>query len=277
ATTINSESVRIDLEDSSVRVKVDVKRLTTQKFTYLTSYPVSDVRARSGGKPLDCRINDLAVGSEILCNPTSRRNFTVTLRFRAYELVSRQGKTRIFRYTQSIYRPTQKYRLKVLLPRGAVLLQGENVSTPVISPPGGEVSSNGRRIFVTWKMNPKLGETLQFQTVYETLSRESNYLYYVLAAGGTVLAALIAYLGYLYWSRESIETVYDELSEDEVEILEIMRDQGGKILQKELVRETDYSKAKISGIVRGLEEKDIIGKEKEGRSNRLVISRKYRS
>ncbi len=277
ATTIGSESTVIDLEDSSVKVQIKVDELTTQQFTYITSYEISNVQADSGGEILECSVNNLPVGSEILCEPPAENNFTVELSFQGDGLVSHQGETRIFRYSQSIYRPTNNYSLQVILPQGAGLLEEGNLSTPVVSPESGQVSSNGRRIFVTWKQNPQLGENVRFQVVYERFSNGVNYLYYGFIAAGVLILLLIVYLFYRRWNRESIESVYGELSEDEIEVIEILRGNDGTMLQKDIVNETLYSKAKISGIVSSLVENDIITKEKEGRSNKLSISRQYYS
>jgi len=50
-----------------------------------------------------------------------------------------------------------------------------------------------------------------------------------------------------------------------------LKDENGSMLQKDIVNESEYSKAKISGVVSSLDEKGLITKKKEGRSNRIKI------
>ncbi|MFB6147685.1 MAG: hypothetical protein ABEJ66_02265, partial [Candidatus Nanohaloarchaea archaeon] len=148
ATTIESEEVRVDLATGQVDVTLEVEQLTSEKLSYITNYPVSDVSASMNGSSIDCQVSPLQLGSEIRCEPPDRTNFTVKLGFQASQLVQRRKQTSIFRYTHTFYRPTGNYRLRVVLPKGAGLLDRSNVSTPVISPQGAETGSNGRRIYV---------------------------------------------------------------------------------------------------------------------------------
>lgn len=277
ATTIGSENVTVDLVDRTARVDIKVNELTQSKFSYITSYRVNDVEAVSNGTRLACNVRHLEIGSEIKCDPPSRENFSLTVRFETSGLVSQAGQNRIFRYSQSVYRPTENYRLKVVLPEGYGVLRGENVSTAVINPAGATVGSNGRRIFVLWEVEPELGETLQFKLIYERFSDVRNYARYLAPAFLAGVAALLLYISYRRFNREDVESLYEELSADEVEVLELLRENGGEMLQKDVVSETDYSKAKISSIVSGLVEEEIVSKKKEGRSNKLAISRNFRT
>ncbi len=275
ATTIGSEEVTVDLSDSSVHVDIEVKELTSSKLSYITSYSAHDVSATSGGETLNCEVQGLQIGSEITCEPPRQHNFTVSLDFRGTDFVSNQQNIKVFRYTQSIYRPTDSYSLKVILPKGTGVLQNENVSTAVISPPDAERGSNGRRIFVKWTTNPDLGETLQFQAIYEDFARPFDYVKYGILAASLLLVGFFSYLGFRRFNRENIENVYEELSEDEIEVIELLRENEGQMLQKDVVEKSDYSKAKISGVVSELVDKEVISKEKKGRSNQLSISKNY--
>jgi uncharacterized membrane protein len=59
-------------------------------------------------------------------------------------------------------------------------------------------------------------------------------------------------------------------------VLDTVRENDNSMLQKDIVDESEYSKAKISSVISELEEKGIVKKSKEGRSNKISISRKYR-
>lgn len=275
ATTITNEEITVDLTSSEVKVDMHVEELTSSQFTYYTSYDIDNFQASSNGEEIDCEIERNFVDSRIVCDVPQKQNFDIQMNYTASGLVTEEEQKNIFQYTQNIIRPTHNYTLRVILPEGAVLMDNENISTSVI-PPDGQVGSNGRRITVEWNRQPQLGQSMAFRTIYEDLSPRSRYSEVGLLAAIAVLLSIFGYVGYVRLFRESIENVYEELSEDEIEAIETIRENDGSMLQKDLVESLDYSKAKISGIVSGLVEKEVVTKEKQGRSNKLVVSKKYR-
>lgn len=277
ATSIGSENVTVDIESSTVEVDIEIKELTASAFSYITSYPVQRATARINGEPIDCSVNSLQIGSEVSCETNKIYNYTVNMEmYAAEDFVSQRNSIRTFRYSHSVYRPTDTYRLRAVLPAGDGLLDNENLTTPVVSPADYRSGSNGRRIFVEWSTEPELGQTLTYKVMYEEFESATDYLRII---GIIALIGIIGAAGYYGWrwkNREEIETLYDELSRDEVDILELLSENEGEMLQKDIVDSSDYSKAKISEVVSKLVEKEIVEKEKEGRSNKLKVSKKYR-
>lgn len=276
ATTIESESLVLDLEDSNAEAAVEVKDLTSTHFTYITSADVSDVEAYTGGERMDCTTETLTLGTEIQCDTDLRENFTVDINYTFEGLVSNGGTSKVFRYSHPIYRPTEDFRLRVNLPPGAGLAS-QNSSEPVINPADGTTGSDGRQIYVEWNEDPQIGDTLSFSVEYQDYNEQGTD--YLRIIGIVFLISLAATAGFLYWRRlnmENLEAVYSDLSDDERDIVELLRENDGEMLQKDVVNSTEYSKAKISGVVSDLVEKGIIEKEKEGRSNKLRISGSYR-
>jgi uncharacterized membrane protein len=280
ATTITNEDVTIDLSDNHVHADVTVGKLTSTDFTYISTVHIDSLNASISGEPIRCEVSDLTLGSEIQCATEERENFTVTLDYHGSNLVSKEEDVSVFRYRYPFYRPTEQYSLEVVLPRGAALVDQENTSQQVISPGNYETGSNGRRIFVKWDTQPRLGETTSFFVLYEDLADQPDgqgesfgYLFETIAVVVVILflAALI-----VRRKRRDLSEEYENLSDDQKEVLDLLEDNEGEYLQKDLVQELDYSKAKVSGIVSELVEKGIIKKTKEGRSNKLSISRKYR-
>lgn len=276
ATSIASENVTVDLSNSSVQVDMFVEDLTSSRFNYISSYEIERAEVKINGEPVSCTTNPLQIGTEISCETDERLNFTAQINMDASNLVREEQNFNTFRFTHSILRPTEKFNLKVILPEGTGLVDDSNVSTPVILPTDGEVSSNGRRIFVEWQREPSLSETMNFQVIYEEFS--TSTVDYLKIFSLVVIGVLLISGVYLYLSRsssESIEKVFEELEPDEEEVLQMIIENDGEMLQKDVVSDSNYSKAKISGIVKELVEKEIVVKEKEGRSNKLRISDEY--
>jgi uncharacterized membrane protein len=283
ATNINSHNVTLDLASSKVNVTMDIEEMSSSEFYYTSTFPVTgQFSATADREPLNCEREPLPPGTYITCE-TDKKNMTMDMSYSTKGLVTEREKINIFRYSQPIQRPTDLYNLKVLLPSGTGLADGSNVSLPVLSPDTGSSETDGQRIYVTWTKNPNLGQ-LDFQAVFQgsqdpktkdkdvkSNNKDLRWLIPLL-----VLFLIIAGVIVLLKSREDIDSVYENLTEDEAEVLDMVRENENSMLQKDVVDESEYSKAKISSVISGLEEKGIVKKSKEGRSNKISISRKYR-
>lgn len=279
ATTISDEDVVIDLQNDKITADIHVELLTSSAFSYTTTGNVETVNATIDGEKVECQTSNLALGSEIECPTEKKRNFTVKLEYQSQGLISKQDGVNVFRYRHPVYRPTESYSLEVMLPAGTALLDRENASQQVISPQNYETSSNGRRISVNWDLNPELGETLSFFTLYQDFSTEeqSSINYTVIAQIlGVLFILTLGTAVFLRHKRSDLSETYEDMSDDQKEVLKLIEDNEGEYLQKDLVKELDYSKAKISGVVSDLVDEGVLKKTKEGRSNKLSISRKFR-
>lgn len=281
ATTISQENAVINLEDNTVDAEVHVEELTSSSFTYISSNSIENVNATLDGEDLECSISEPAIGSEIRCDTDLRENFTVNLNYRiGDDIVNERNGVNVFQYSHPIYRPTDNYHLEIVLPEGMALIEQGNRSQQVISPLNYDTGSNGRQIYVAWDLKPNLGETLSFYVLYEDFQDADTGFqldYSLLARALGVSLLLIAAVSILIkWKRKDLSEEYGDLSEDQKKVIEKIEENGGEYLQKDLVQEMDYSKAKISGLVSELVDKGILNKSKEGRSNKLSISRKYR-
>jgi DNA-binding transcriptional ArsR family regulator len=272
ATSIAEENVSVDLEDERVTATLDIEELTSSSFNYITNHPVREMEVEINDRPVECDFEDMTLGGEIRCPTDLRENFTVTMNYRTSGLKRSVNGVNIFRYSQSIYRPIEEYNFRVSLPEGTGIIDQENVSTPVIEPSGGDVGSEGRRIHVEWTDQPSLGDTMSYQVTYEQLSPD----YSNVVIGITVLVLAVGlYRFYLRQkSRSKSRDIMDSLTEDEREVFEILIEEED-MLQKDIVDASEYSKAKISGVISSLEDEGLIIKEKEGRSNRIYVKEEF--
>ena len=271
-TSIAEENVTVDLEDESVSATLDIEELTSSSFNYITNHPVREMQVEINDRDLDCEFEEMTLGGEIRCPTDLRENFTVNIDYKTSGLTRSVNGVNIFRYSQSIYRPIEEYNFRVSLPEGTGIIDQENISTPVIEPSGGEVGSEGRRIHVEWRDQPSLGDTMSYQVTYEQLS--PDYENVVLA----IVALILAVGVYRFYLRQrsisKSKKALESLTEDEREVFDILLEEED-MLQKDIVDASEYSKAKISGVISSLEEEDLIEKEKEGRSNRIYVKQKF--
>lgn len=275
ATTISQENIIIDLENSTVQTEIHIGDLTTESFNYQTSHPVQNLQVQFNGEKKECSVNELAFGTEIDCETDLKQDFDVKLNYETSGLVTSQSGVQKFSYSQSIYRPIRNYSLKVILPEGTGIIDSSNVTTPVIHPSEAELGNmDGRRFYVEWNTQPDLG-TSQFQLMFESFERKDKES--ILPA--LLALALIAGIGLIVYRRKNkveASSILKELSSDEKMVVELLQDNNGEMLQKDIVDKSDYSKAKISGVIGSLEENKVVSKEKEGRSNKVFLEEKFR-
>lgn len=268
ATSIDHEEVIIDLSNNNVEVNAEITSITTSTFSYVTSVPVRDVEGSLNGEPIDCNVSEFQIGSDIQCEAPEKENVSLELDFTATNLVESRNGYNIFQYSHSVYRPTDRYEMTVILPENSDIVDNSNRTEETVIPETGHIGETDGRTSVTWDRQPQLGEILSFQTIYQ-VENEDNSTSPIL-----MLLALLAILGvaYLIVRISSTGEIVD-LESDEEEVVDIIRNNGGEMLQKDVVSESEYSKAKISGVVSSLVDKEVVTKEKEGRSNKLVLKK----
>lgn len=279
ATTISQEDVVVDLEDNRVSAEISVESLTTETFNYQTSHPVEQLQVNINGNNVDCDISELAIGANINCDTPVSENFTVSLNYKTNGLTNSQGSISVFRYSQSIYRPIKEYNFRVILPEGTGIVDQSDATTSVISPESGTAGNmNGRRFYVEWTSQPELGEPVNYRVLYEPLQEEEGNR--LILPGSIIALTIVLILSYLVYRRKNIvekSNKLEELSQDGKLVVEMLQDRGGEMIQKDIVEESDYSKAKISGVVSELVEEEVVSKEKEGRSNKVSLNEEFRS
>ena len=68
------------------------------------------------------------------------------------------------------------------------------------------------------------------------------------------------------------EDVLRLLEGDERRLYQRILDSGGEILQKDLVLESDFNKAKVTRLLDKLEEKRLISRVRHGMTNRIILT-----
>mgnify|MGYP000276434782 CR=1 FL=1 len=216
-------------------------------------------------------------GKEIVCIPSveSSENYTVSISYTTSNIYTK-NRFYSFDHQKRILVPTERYVLEVILPEGYGIISRDE-GTP-IEPKGAETGSEGRRIFVRWDMkNVSLGQSRDFQVNYQELNVFRNVFPNNMTSFVGLLVLLVAVLVAVYVKymkeEDTIASILPVLKEDEKRVVMYLLDFEGECEQVELVKNLDYSKAKISRLVKDLEERGIIKKIKEGRKNRLVIKK----
>ncbi len=72
-------------------------------------------------------------------------------------------------------------------------------------------------------------------------------------------------------TRENYQEVMGNLNDDEKGVLEKIIESGGTMFQRDLVREANFTKAKVTRILDKLEGKGIIERRRSGMSNIVIL------
>ncbi len=280
STEILKEKAEITVNKyASARVTLVYRELSTEKISYLVPYHVQNFKAFDSKGKLNCDIRTLNIGTEFLCDPHARENYTVTLSFTTKEMISFKDKILKLTYQHSVVDPTKFYSVKVILPEGYVVYKSNESDFSSIDPSTGVIGSTGRRITVEWKENKvKLGKTLYFSVYYERVGFLGNFPAQALIpiSAIIIISAFFTYRSHLRNVKKkegSISVLMSALTDDEKRVLQFVIQHDKKCTQKEIVKELNLSKAKASRLICDLEKRDLIKKAKHGRTNIITIEK----
>lgn len=185
-------------------------------------------------------------------------------------------KKKDFVYMKELVYPNVKnliFRIKLPPAYG---INNEDISAIIPEPT--YLQSDGKRIIVLWEMKSP-STPMMFKIKYNSLVSNNGFGTTILVPLAIVLILLI-FVGMLIFYRSSknrdveVKIPPSLLSEDEMTICEIIKNEGGKIKQKRLSSITGFSKAKITKILTNLEKKELIGREPIGRTFVITLKKK---
>ncbi|MEM4336542.1 MAG: hypothetical protein QXG86_00885 [Candidatus Woesearchaeota archaeon] len=166
--------------------------------------------------------------------------------------------------------------VKVVLPVNSVLAypyEEKTRSSEAIFPRPTKLATDGQRIIIIWeKENLEKYDSLP---IFVKFKEKRNYdiVIYIL------IAAILALFVYIKFRRkQKVKTIIKKedmiekhLKEDEEQIVNILKQRENKCEQGTLRVITGFSKAKLSGLLKELEDRKIIYKEKKGKKNIIFL------
>ncbi len=274
---INEWTVDIQIRDDG---STDWKVVQTYsepitKADYFVFAGLSNVSIRADGSPIVCSLQETA-GTLITCDNVQAKTFQYE--FHATGLVSEFKNVLVFRHKFALVQKTGKFRAAVSLPVGALIVEKSKLERSGLerfSPSWGREGSDGRKIFVEWLASePHLGETYDISIVYETLPQ--NIVNLSLVLFGVITAAIIIGTGWfiVYHKREPLRNIIPMLDVGERTIIKLLLKEKKPVDQRKLVKESDFSKPKVSRIIKDLADRGVIEKIPKGRTNIIRLLKK---
>ncbi|MEM5812511.1 MAG: hypothetical protein QXN71_00890 [Candidatus Aenigmatarchaeota archaeon] len=264
-------------ENMTVSTVVNIRFLRPVKsFDYTLNYRIYGLDVTANFGTPDCRLFESEQASKIVCSleGMTEKNNLLTLRFQTGEKITSFNNKYNFSTDYSINLPSREAFILIKIPKNSVL--SEEPANQSYTPSDGKILSDGKHIMVYWQME-NLTETdeLKFSVSYMIPSTGAFYnnILVVLVAG-MIIISMVSVAVYIRKGsgKPEIEILSSVLNADEKKVVDILARHGGKSGQKVIVRESDFSKAKVSRLVKSMKERGIVEIEPiSGRENRIIL------
>jgi predicted transcriptional regulator len=245
-----------------------------KNFTFNILGRIENFNATSLAGPLDC---DLVVSgiSTVNCNmdlTTERR--TIDMSFDTNDFVRVLDNKFYFDVDFSLNQDIDQAFATVRLPEGMVLVEGGKGRLSY--PENATTVSDGRKIIINWKLtNIEKTQPIRLQILYEQLQNPIFRFWQYIVLSVMVVGVIIFLI--MRYTRRPEKLILSVLDEYERRVMDNIVVAGGTTNQKKVVQELNLSKAKVSRVVKSLEERGLIEVNRIGRNNKLkVVKKKFK-
>lgn len=235
-----------------------------------------------------CALAKQGIASVITCDleNVTRTTRSLSFNYTVNGFVKQLEKNKwIYRFDYQSSVPVTTLSVTIKLPEGKGLINREDAQTATgllpYAPADGDTRTDGRRILIDWARNNfTAGDLLSISAVYENIQdlAFSNLLPLFTA----LIVILVIISTYLYLKKnkiivkteENLDSVLLILTTDERKVIDSLLAENGEKMQRKIVYETNFSKAKVSRLISNLKNRGIIGVEERGRTNRIFLLKK---
>jgi len=231
------------------------ERLNASTLNYVVLGDISDLRISS----------DLGGIGYTLERPDNENNVkfvvpagtgSIEIYFTAKDLVF--AKENLYNFFTDLHPPySDRVNVIAFLPRGFAVYRD------VVYPEDHETLTDGERIYLKWEFDKPEDIMISFK-FYRSYS---DYSLLILAVMGFAIVLIAGYLITHYRKKVKREFLRG-FTEDERKVLQALSERR-ICMQKTLEKQFGFSRAKMTRIVKRLEKKGLVEKEKVGRTNRL--------
>jgi len=244
---------------------------SVKKSDYYVLNDIFDVSVFADDKQINCAVSRRELGTSIFCENISTTK--IVYKFSMDNSIDIIGDLRIFRYRFPIIQSAGNFSLTVRLPLGSYLIDQTKLSEGYkpFEPDFGKEGSDGRKIFVKWSQeSPKVGDSISSSVIYEELLETSPFLIPII-----VISLIIIFLVIFFYVRKRfVRDILPVLTPGERRVMEILLKEKKPVDQRQIVKETDYSKAKVSRIIQDLVARGLVEKKRKGRTNLIMLKKR---
>ncbi len=281
----NSFYVSIDLGENTVFVSQDVFFNATSQQTLLKA------SLAKGAENINVYLDDkkaeylLDNSSNIVINsdrPLLGKHFLHIDYTSSYPL-SRMGKRLMFRYDADPLEMIKGFTLLVKLPlEYAIPQEVDKDDSYFVTPEAGRIYSDGRRTSIVWQ-RAEISRKFSVSVLSEKKRNEGQFPAYAAALAITIVGTgIFAFYLRSNLKRKRVPLICDfplkeniavpNLIESEMIVVDILRSSMGRTMkQRDIQEKSGFSKAKLSRVIRNLEERKVILKKPSGNTNEVTL------
>jgi uncharacterized membrane protein len=244
---------------------------------YQLDFKISNLTAEANFDSVDCETINNDGKSMIACDfigMTPEKNKLI-LTFNTKEGIKRTEDNFQFSANYGVSVPIERMFTLIKLPQKAIL--SAEIANESFFPKDGGVITDGKHIMVYWEdHNITEGGNQQYSVLYALQTDISNYM----IVSVTIIIIIVMVGAAVYARRRggekqpaATEVITSVLNEDEKTIVNLLKANDGKALQKVLVRDSNFSKAKVSRLVKELSGRGLLKIDPvSGRENRIILN-----
>jgi uncharacterized membrane protein len=221
----------------------------------------------------DCKVLAGMLETNVVCIMNASERTDIIINYDSNQNVNKKDSYFLFSNSFKLTLDTNIISVLIKLPEGTGLKKPIENS---YNPEDALIGSDGRRTIITWqKNNLKSGEIFEVSVAFERIGEIITSEFPVEIIIGIVIVLISAFLIFykFYWKTKGIRLILPVLKKDEKKIFDTIIKHGSGINQKVIVRDSGYSKAKVSKVLNSLRERGLIKLERIGRSNKVYIEK----
>jgi uncharacterized membrane protein len=242
-----------------------------QEVSFTVENPL-DIRVESQA---DCKIVKKVLDTQVVCSMNTSQKTEINIDYVSDDSVrNRDG---YFLYADSFKMDDDVKTLSVLVK----LPEATGLSEPIensYSPSDALIGSDGRRLVINWINNDlKEGDMFDVSIAFEKTGDiiPSGFpIEYILVVIIVSFSAFSLFYQF-YLKNRGVKVILPVLKSDEKTIFNTIMKHGSGVNQKVIVRDSGYSKAKVSKVLNSLKERGLVKLERIGRSNKVYIEKNF--
>ncbi|MFH1473275.1 MAG: hypothetical protein ABIE55_00080 [Candidatus Aenigmatarchaeota archaeon] len=225
--------------------------------------------------PVACKIVKKVLETHITCDMKAAKRTDIVVIYSSDENVKKRDSYFLFADSFKLAEDIKILNVLVKLPEATGLKEPiESSFTPSDALKGGD----GRRLILNWLRNDlKAEETFDISIAFEAtgsiIPSEFPMEYLIVVIVISFSAFVLFYK--FYYKNKGIKMILPVLKDDEKIIFNSIMKNGSGVNQKVVVRDSGYSKAKVSKVLKSLSERGLIKLERIGRSNKVHIEKNF--
>lgn len=277
AAGIDQALTSVDMDTDSVAVTSQYEIVSQAVEDLIIDIPddVIRVTAHMDETERSCKIRN----GTALCGSTKPGTHVFTIAYTSRNVLGTLDTRHVFKYTETLPFEAKEHTFALKLPVGSIIPKEEGKDTDFfITPQPDEVLSDGQRIIITWTQND-----LSAVSVSAVTERVQNNTLWVVAIIAVAAAAGAGTAWYVLRKRKAKtprkkkkkKAPVPQFMDDEQKIVNALNKAANKELwQNQLVKETGFSKAKLSRVLRNLEQRSVVSKTIYGNTNKIALKSK---